>query len=669
MPISRKILLRTCILLLVVLAGSSPHAEAQPVAPELAPNLGWMNTDRPLRLQEELRGHVVLLDFWTYCCINCMHILPDLEFLEEKYADEPFVVVGVHSAKFTNEAQRESIRNAIFRYGIKHPVVVDDEFAIWRRYDAHGWPTFVVIGADGRLIEQTSGEGNRNLLDSAIRRALADGRSRGVLAHKRVQFKTDASVAPPTGLYYPGKTLAIPGKDDVPGFLFISDSSNNRVVVATWPDEDGRSRLVEVYGDGERGFADGAAQSARFHDPQGMAFDPERKTLFVADTKNHSIRAIDLDAGLVRTIVGTGKQSYDRRGGGVGVKQGISSPWALALDTAKRRLFIAMAGTHQLWSHDLVTGTTESLAGSGQEDIVDGPAQDAHLAQPSGLAISSAGARIYFADSEVSAVRTLDLERMRVTTIVGQGLFEFGDVDGAAERVRLQHPLGVATWGGSERGDRLLIADTYNHKIKLIDPAAQTSVWWFGAERGEHDLTGWPALNEPGGLSFAGAGGAARLFIADTNNHRILMVDPATRDWREVVIDGLHRPGGDDRNVDEGVYVEAGVAPGAPLRIELVGSIPGDQKLSIEAPVAVTIEQRRGGESTRLVQRTWRTDSFPVQIEIPARDLAKDDELRVLLSYATCDDGRMLCIPRDASWRIVVRDGEGASGMLHLGSP
>jgi len=140
----------------------------RPRAPELRPGFAWLNTDRPLTFAKELQGQVVLLDFWTYCCINCMHVLPDLAYLEEKYRDQPFLVIGVHSAKFTNEGQRQTVRAAVGRYEIAHPVIIDEDMRLWNEYAVRSWPTLVLVGADRRVIGAVAGEGNRDALDGAI---------------------------------------------------------------------------------------------------------------------------------------------------------------------------------------------------------------------------------------------------------------------------------------------------------------------------------------------------------------------------------------------------------------------------------------------------------------------------------------------------------------------
>src|SRR5215475_7196021 len=132
-------------------------------APEITGGRGWLNTDKPLSLAA-LKGKVVLLDFWTYGCINCIHIIPDLKKLEAKYPNQ-LVVIGVHSAKFLNEKGTENIRQAILRYEIEHPVVNDKDFEIWQSYTARSWPTLVLINPKGKEVGRHSGEGIYDIFD------------------------------------------------------------------------------------------------------------------------------------------------------------------------------------------------------------------------------------------------------------------------------------------------------------------------------------------------------------------------------------------------------------------------------------------------------------------------------------------------------------------------
>ena len=529
----------------ITLAFLAPTASAQTSvkAPPLEPNLGWINTDHPLALDKGLRGQIVVLDFWTYCCINCMQVLPELEKIEHRYADEPVIVVGVHSAKHDREGDPDAVRNAVLRYDIKHPVVVDDDFGIWRRYGVHAWPTMVIIDPEGNAVWARSGENKAETIAAVIDTLLKEHRDKGTLADGPIEWETESLGDIDGPLRFPGKVLAVPPEGEFDGRVFVSDGGNDRIIEAAWPDEDGSSRVIAVYGDGQRGAQDGPAKSARFNHPQGMTFDRASNTLYVADTRNHTIRAIDLKARTVRTIAGTGEQVYDRNAGGRGIKQGLASPWALALSPDRETLYIAMAGPHQLWAMDLDSTKLRVIAGTGREAITDGDAFAGALAQPSGLALAPDGRSLYFTDTEGSAVRVLDLETEQLRTIIGDpngpagGLFSFGDKDGAFPIARLQHAIGIALdAGGKDRAARLFIADTYNDKLKVVDPTARSVVTFAlpPADGNEIDL------EEPTGVSFAPETDRtpARLFLADTNNHRVLIINPADGSSRELMLVG-----------------------------------------------------------------------------------------------------------------------------------
>ncbi len=497
------------------LTAQEPPAKRK-AAPELEGGTDWLNTAAPLRLAD-LRGRIVLLDFWTLCCINCIHTLPDLAKLEAKYPGV-LVVIGVHTPKFDNEKNTESIRKAVLRYEISHPVVNDAEQAIWRRYRIRSWPTLVLIDPEGNYYGQVSGEGAYEVLDEHIGKLVKEYRAKKMLKERPLRFELarfkESGASP---LFFPGKVLA----DAKSNRLFIADSTHHRIVITTL---DGKK--IAVAGTGAEGQADGPFAKATFSDPQGLALDGE--TLYVADRKNHVLRALDLKAQTVRRVAGLGTQ--DRTGrdrGGPALKTGLNSPWDLYLHDGK--LFIAMAGHHQIWTLDLKKDWLAPYAGDGREDLQDGPLAESSFAQPSGL--TSDGKDLYVADSEISAIRAVPLSgKGNVRTIVGEGLFEFGDVNGVGSKVRLQHALGVVY-----RGGLLYVADTYNSKIKVIDPVKRSCETFLG-ERG-----GWltsATFNEPGSLSFAGD----KLYVADTNGHRIRVVDMKTRAVTTLPLQGVEAP-------------------------------------------------------------------------------------------------------------------------------
>ncbi|MCI0642277.1 MAG: redoxin domain-containing protein [Gemmataceae bacterium] len=496
----------------VALGGERPLKKRNP-APGLFGGTAWLNSSKPLAL-DDLKGRIVVLDFWTLCCINCIHTLPDLAKLEAKYGGM-LVVIGVHTPKFENEKNTESIRKAVLRYQIKHPVVNDADQKIWQRFRANSWPTLVVIDAEGNLVAKGSGEGLHDALDKLIGELVKEAKDKKILKEDPIDFGLEKEH---TGaLNFPGKVLA----DAASNRLFIADSTNHRIVIT-----DLEGKKIAVAGDGVEGLKDGKFAEARFSDPQGMALLND--VLYVADRKNHALRALNLKDQTVSIIAGTGEQNREERDrGGTALKIGLNSPWDLLWHNGK--LFIAMAGHHQIWTYDPDKLTVDPYAGSGREDIIDGPLANAAFAQPSGL--TTDGTNLYVADSEVSGIRSVPLNgKGRVSTVVGEGLFVFGDEDGQGDKVRLQHALGVIF-----RDGQLYVADTYNNKIKLIDPEKRTCKTFLG------DPLGWlkpKMFNEPGGLSFAGD----RMYVADTNNHRIRVVDMKTRAVSTLELQGVEAP-------------------------------------------------------------------------------------------------------------------------------
>lgn len=507
-------------------APQNPAPDAVAVPPGILDGgTQWLNTSKPIDLKD-LRGKVVLLDFWTYCCINCIHVIPDLKFLEEKYEKE-LVVIGVHSAKFDNEKLSDNIRDAILRYEIKHPVVNDSEMLIWRKFGTRSWPTLALIDPEGKFVGAQGGEGNRILFDNVIGKLVEYHRWKGTLNETPLTFDLEQSNRQPTALRYPGKVLA----DAESNRVFISDSNHNRIVIT-----DRSGKLLDTVGSGQIGRTDGDYATAEFDHPQGMEL--VGNTLYVADTENHLLRTIDLENKKVATLAGTGKQGRPRSVHGDVDKTLLNSPWDLC--HIDGMIYIAMAGPHQIWSHKLGSDKIGVHAGNAREDVINGNLDTASFAQPSGLTRNSNGTFFFVADSEGSSIRQVPVAQDgKVTTIAGtselargQSLFAFGDIDGVGADARLQHPLGVAWQQGY-----VYVADSYNHKIKQINLADQTVTTWLGDGKAGNSLS--PVqLSEPAGLSIAGG----KLYIADTNNHRVLTVDLKTKEAAVLFIEGLSAP-------------------------------------------------------------------------------------------------------------------------------
>ena len=610
------------------------------LAPEFPTGLQWLNTERPLTLRE-LRGKVVLLEFWTYGCINCLHILPDLHRLEAKYARQ-LVVIGVHSAKYDNEAVLANIRQATQRYGITHPVVHDQDYRIWNAYRVTGWPTQILIDPEGRQLQGYAGENHYERLDRLIASTVALHRRKGALREDTLDRLTSVRNTTLTPLRYPGKVLA----DAASSRLFIADSYHHRLVVT-----DLQGNLQTVIGRGVPGAADGPFETASFDQPQGMAL--HGGMLYVADTGNHLLRRIDLQRRLVQTVAGTGEKARVFNVPGIGRAVPLNSPWDVYRQG--QYLYIAMAGMHQLWRMDLQTSYVEPFSGTGREDLIDEVHTEAALGQPSGL--TGDGQRLYVADSEVNAVRAASLDPDgTLATLAGGGLFTFGDQDGRGDAVRLQHPLGVAYANGV-----VYVADTYNHKVKQLDLRSRQIQTLAGTGSAGHrdGALGQAQFYEPGGLSVSGG----RLYIADTNNHTIRVIDLATQRVLTLVVRGLTAPAivtSEPTTPDyiEVVRLEEQALPAtmsATLRIAL--ELTADWKINAAAPASLVIKSEGEGVQvpTRYANRTLRPLASEFTVPLQVAEDGTRSLLRVDLTFVVCRAGDQgICALQQVAWEVPV---------------
>ena len=541
--------------------------EGSVAAPEFPAGYDWFNVSRPLSMSGDLRGKIVLLDFWTQGCINCIHIIPDLHRLEAEYPDE-VVVIAVHWAKFPSERESEAVREASIRYGRQHPIVNDDQELLRRAYGINAWPTVVAIDPLGRVLGPIAGEGVYERLEPAIAVMAEEYGHNGLIDPTPLGELLEIEPALPTVLSFPGKVLA----DENGDRLFIADTGRHRVLVATLDGE-----LIDVIGSGAEGRDDGAFDEASFRRPQGMALSADGSILYIADRENHLIRTADLRFRTVRTIAGTGEPVTFFRAGRA-AQTAIASPWDLHLEGDV--LYIAGAGRHQLWLMHLGTGVIDVFAGTGAEGLDDGARLDATLSQPSGLAAGYGV--LYFTDPEASAVRQVSLGLDgRLDTLVGKHLFVWGDEVGSFENTLLQHAIGIEFVPGAQGAGLLYVADTYNHKIKVLDLDTQTSsVLVGGGTPGLRDGFGADAqLAEPSGLSAT----SDTLYVADTNNHRIRMLDLATGELSTLALSNLEIATVTMAGVieDNVVLLPQQVAPG-PVEIVLDLQVPEDYKFNTD---------------------------------------------------------------------------------------
>jgi thiol-disulfide isomerase/thioredoxin len=591
-------------------------------APEIVGAGGFLNTREPLSLAQ-LRGRVVLLDFWTSACINCVHVLDELRELEERFGDD-LVVVGVHSPKFDHEQDHEAVEAAVGRLGIRHPVLDDPRRETWRAYGVRAWPTLVLIDPEGYIALQVSGEGRAGQIAQATETLLAAHAATDTLDRERIALRPPTAVPLQTGLRYPGKVAWDPDS----GRLAVADSGHHRVVVM---DADGA--VEHVIGVGHEGLADGPFHAAAFRRPQGMCF--HEGLLWVADTGNHRLRKIDLSTEIVESI-----------------RAPLRSPWDV--EPFGGVIVIAMAGTHQLWGYDSESGRVGVVAGSGREGIEDGPVRDAELAQPSGLA--ALGDLLGFVDSESSSLRVMvgSGEALSITTAVGSGLFEWGVRDGPGPLARFQHPLGLAAANGG-----WAVADTYNHRIRHYSLGTGEVTTLAGSESGFADGPAPTArFDEPSGA--VDVNGA--LLIADTNNHVLRRLDMATGEVTTLVPSGLDPPG-------------AFARPAEPARLAAEGEVslivglrtPEGSVLDPSAGAPVRIRVRATppelivdeGDNASAVLPAWITLHTGTGV----------GSLRIDARAAFCDEGSepgAACRLVEASWEVPVTFADGGEERLSL---
>ncbi|KJK52419.1 NHL domain-containing thioredoxin family protein [Streptomyces sp. NRRL F-4428] len=582
----------------------APRKRARVRAPELIGKGGWLNTGGKELTLADLRGKCVVVDFWTFCCINCLHVLDELRELEEKHRDT-VVIIGVHSPKFVHEADHAAVVDAVERYEVHHPVLDDPELATWKQYAVRAWPTLVVIDPEGYVVAQHAGEGHAHAIAKLVEELEAEHEAKGTLRRGDGPYVAPEPVA--SDLRFPGKALLLPS-----GNFLVSDSTRHQLVELA---ADGES-VVRRIGSGERGFGGDS-----FSEPQGLALLPDGRVV-VADTVNHALRVLDLERGAVETVAGTGRQWWQGSPtSGPALEVDLSSPWDVAW--WQGRVWIAMAGVHQLWTWDPEAGTVEVAAGTTNEGLHDGPAAEAWFAQPSGLA--AAGDRLWIADSETSALRYVHPTDTgyAVSTAVGTGLFDFGHRDGDAAQALLQHPLGVTALPDGS----VAVCDTYNHALRRYDPATgQVS-------------TLATDLREPSDAVLVGD----EIVVVESARHRLTRLRLPEEAVRVDAV--AHRT---QRAATE-------VAPGM-LRLDVVFQAPSGQKLDT-----------RYGPSTRLLVSSTPpellaggegagTDLFR---ELELNPAVTEGVLHVSAMAASCDDDPAneypACHVHQQDWGVPVR--------------
>jgi DNA-binding beta-propeller fold protein YncE len=565
-----------------------------------------------------------------------------LRLLREKFPNE-LVIISVHSAKFPTEKLTSNIREAVMRHGLDHPVVNDVDFQVWQSYAVKAWPTLVVIDPQGKIVHTQSGEILAEEFAPQIAALISKFEGRGLLDRTPLDLQTERVREPLRPLDYPAKVLLTDNR-----VLYIADTGHHRILEVQLGEDGLKGEITRVFGSGRPGLQNGPAATAAFHGPHGLALNVA--TLYVVDTENHAVRAIDLPTGMVRLVAGTGHKAHGHIPLGEPVETPLRSPWALL--TVDDIVFIAMAGMHQIWA----LFREEQIGpffGNGREALVDGDQMQSSFNQPSDLSMGMG--YMFVADSEASAIRAITLleEKPRVVTLVGQGLFEYGDVDGMGSMVRLQHPTGLTFYEGL-----VYIADTYNHKIKTLDPTTGQVKTLIGTGQPGHadGAFGEAELFEPEGV----VAGNGRLYIADTNNHLVRVADLASRRLHTLILHGLERlqpvMNAEARPPDlryDPLLVMAGQ-----VTLYLDIELPVSYKLNSEAPLLLRVHQN--GASTGY--------SFePGEVPCVTPAINSDQELTFDLTLYYCETGEeRLCLIHDARFVLPCLTAEAGPAVVRV---
>ena len=588
-------------------------------APQLSGDT-WLGTETSQLGIESFRGRFLLLDFWTLCCVNCHHVLAELRELETTYADV-LTVVGVHSPKFEHEKLADTVLQAIHRHDIHHPVLNDPDMTTWQAYGVRAWPTLVLVDPEGQIVATYSGEGHGHAIDALMQELIPQHEQQGTLERGPGVYRP---VESPAGVFrQPGKVETIPAhyREFFAGAdLLVSDSAAHRLAAIH---SSSPENIVWTAGQGTRGVSDGALATAQFCEPYGVAWLTEDNAstlgyhLVVADTANHLLRGINLESGQVTTLAGTGRQWMQLEPTeGPARDVSLTTPWDVIVDGTMA--IIAMAGDHRIWWCDLAKGEVGIFAGTSNEGLVDGAATEAWFAQPSGL--SGTADDFWVVDAETSALRRITSGR--VDTVAGQGLYEFGHVDGSGDQALLQHPLGSAVLPDGS----IAIADSYNGAIRRYNPATNQVTT---LHRG---------LREPSDIAVVGDGEQTQLAVAESSANRVVILGlPA---------DSVHQ--GEALRL---VRAPIEVAPGQ-VTVNVVFDPPPGQK-----------RDDRYGPSTQLVvsstPRQLLSEGTGNSVELDRTvTIAEDIDsgvLHVQAKGASCEDGEFAaCHIHQQDWGIPI---------------
>lgn len=459
------------------------------LAPELNEQLHWLNSE-PQSLAGQ-RGRILALVFWNASSVYSQNMIDELARIRARHP-VGLSILGIHLPKFDAEVDDRVVLKALNRQRISFPVANDRNWITWQHFGITRWPSVALIDSEGVVRDIVTGDDNGEVLERKIAELIDEASSSHSLVEHPFRPKNQEEK---TALLFPSG-LAVTDTH-----LYVSDTAHHRVLECTH-----QGRILREFGTGHPDLNDGPANEAAFNSPRGLCLI--RETLYIADTGNHALRRVNLISGEVVTLLGSGKPGQAKEGVSKhSSENSLNMPWGLSGSNDK--LYMALAGSNQIWEYELGNARMRFIAGTGDLGIADGPGRNALFAQPTNLALVQQ--TLYVVDSATSSVRAIQLQQGMVQTLVGHGLYEFGDQDGERREARMQYPQAIAL---DPNSPVLWIADTYNGSLRKL----RLGGGGMTTQQLPH------SLNQPTALAV----GSGALWIADAGAHEVLRYDLGT---------------------------------------------------------------------------------------------------------------------------------------------
>lgn len=461
----------------------------------------WLNLADDLKVSD-LKNRVILLDFWTYDCVNCLQVNSKIKELEQEFGSK-LTVIGVHCSNFESAKNTAAVRKAVIKYDIDYPVINDQNLAICNSFKPESienieLPTAILLDYHGQVSRKYIG---RNDINKHLKEDVSK-----LIAKYNYRLNRDLLPILLEKNKITGHVLSFPTRlEYVKDFeyngarfpaMFIANSGKNNIIISSMAGE-----IIATIGSLRQGFDDGDFDTASFDLPNGMVYKNHK--LYVADTNNDAIRVVDFKENKVSTLI-AGEISNQNDSSAIT----LSSPTDIKFYPDADNIIIASAGNNQILQYDLTKQTSKIIAGDGQNGIKDGKYPQNSLAQTSSLAVF--GQKIYFVDAKSSSLRVIDKDGT-LTTLAAKGVAE-------SEKSLLEHPLSLTV---DDTG--IYIADSYNNSIKKYDFSSHKINNFIGTKNSGNNLgsKGNTEFDEPNGIVSV----IDKFYIADSNNDRIVVIN------------------------------------------------------------------------------------------------------------------------------------------------